>query len=136
EFDAARIHTGMRAVVSVDALGGKRFPARVEFEALAGVDNGGVVTFPVRVRLHHAPGIKPGMNVSGRIVVEHRTNALRVPVEAVVRDGRTGNVTIVDASGHRQRSVRLGLSDNKYVEVRSGLRAGERLLLAGAGQGV
>ncbi len=137
EFDAARVRTGMGAVVSVDALGGKRFPGRVEFEALAGVDNGGVVTFPVRVRLRRATGVKPGMNVSVRVIVEHRDHVLRVPVEAVTRDGRTGTVTVVDASGrHHPRSVALGLSDNKYVEVHTGLRPGERLLLAGASEGV
>ena len=55
EFDAARVKPrAASALVSVDALGGKQFPGKVLFEALTGVDTGGVVTFPVRVRAQAA----------------------------------------------------------------------------------
>ncbi len=60
EFDAARVRAGLPAIVSVDALGGRSLAGRVVFEALAGVDNGGVVTFPARVEMPKAAGVKPG----------------------------------------------------------------------------
>jgi multidrug efflux pump subunit AcrA (membrane-fusion protein) len=127
EFDVAKVRTGEPAVLWVDALGGKRLPGRVTFVAFGGVENGGVVTFPVRVALAHPAGVKPGMNVSVRIVVARRRNVVRIPLEAV--HGRT--VTVVDAGGAQTpRQVRLGLADNKLVEIRSGLRAGERALIA------
>ena len=134
EFDAARVKRGQRALVSVDALGGRRFPGKVRFEALTGVDTGGVVTFPVRVTLRHIPNVKPGMNVSVRIIVANRRNVVRVPLEAVSQNGETASVTVLTTAGKTAvRTVKLGLANNKEVEVRRGLRAGERVVLAGGG---
>jgi HlyD family secretion protein len=134
EFDAARVKRGQRALVSVDALGGRRFPGKVLFEALTGVDTGGVVTFPVRVTLRHIAGVKPGMNVSVRIIVANRRNVMHVPLEAVAQDGGAASVTVLTAAGKQTvRAVKLGLSNNKEVEVRRGLKPGERVVLAGGG---
>jgi HlyD family secretion protein len=137
EFDAARVKRGQRALVSVDALGGKRFPGKVLFEALTGTDTAGVVTFPVQVALQRVRGLKPGMNVSVRVIVAIRRGVVRVPLEAVSQgEGRKGSVTVVDAGGrHAVRRVRLGLADNKDVEIRRGLRAGERVLVGAGGGG-
>jgi len=129
EFDVARVHRGQPAILSVDALGGRELAGRVEFVALTGVDNGGVVTFPARVTLNRPGLVKPGMNVSVRIIVAERRNVVRVPLEAVV--GHT--VTVVDAGARRSVHVRLGLADNKQVEVRSGLQAGERVVVGPQG---
>ena len=135
EFDAARVRRGMRAFVSVDALGGKGFPGRVVFEAISGVDNGGVVTFPLRVSLDRAPGTRIGMNVSARIVVARRLDVVKVPLEVLQRDDQgRAFVTVVDPAGHASaRLVSTGLATNKDVEIRRGLRAGERVALPPAG---
>lgn len=134
EFDVARVRRGQRAVVRVDALGGERYPGAVVFEALAGVENGGVVTFPVRIGLSRVAGIKPGMNVSVRIVVAKRRDVVRVPLEAVAQEGQESTVTVVGAGGAESvRTVALGLADNKIVEIVSGLEAGERVLLEATG---
>src|SRR6266850_636426 len=108
EFDVARVRQGLPASVSVDALGGKHFPGTVEFTAAAGVDNGGVVTFPVRIGLRRAPGVRPGMNVSVKIVTQARRNVVVVPLEAVQRDHGHATVTVVDPAGKSAtRVVRL-----------------------------
>jgi HlyD family secretion protein len=136
EFDVARVHAGLPAVVSVDALGGRTLPGKVIFEALTGVDNGGVVTFPVRVEMARVANVKPGMNASVRIIVARRRHVVQVPLEAVSRDGNGHTlVTILSASGKTStRRVWLGLADNKNVEVKRGLHPGERVVLGG-GQG-
>jgi multidrug efflux pump subunit AcrA (membrane-fusion protein) len=36
-------------------------------------------------------------------------------------------VTVVTSAGTKERPVRLGLADSKYVEVRSGLQPGQRV---------
>ncbi len=131
EFDVARVRPGMSAVVSVDALGGKRFPGRVVFEAISGVDNGGVVTFPIRVALDRVSGIRIGMNVSAQIVVARRRDVVKVPLEALARDGRgRAVVTVVGNAGRTSsRVVTVGLANNKDVEITRGLRTGERVEL-------
>ena len=131
EFDVARVKPGLRAVVSVDALGGESFSGKVRFAALTGTNTGGVVTYPVRVRIAHADGLRPGMNVSVRIIVAKRLGVLQLPLEAVSRDEEDrATVTVIDAAGETSlRKVTLGLASNDNVEIVKGLRAGERVAL-------
>ena len=135
EFDIAKVRRGQPAILSVDALGGRGLPGRVVFVAFTGLDTGGVVTLPVRVALIHAATVKPGMNVSVKIVVAQRRNVVEVPLEAVADHGIAGHsVTVVGPGGKTSlRRVTLGLADNKQVEIRSGLRPGERVLLTAHG---
>jgi RND family efflux transporter MFP subunit len=131
EFDVARVKAGLKATVSVDALGGKAFPATVLFAALAGSDKDGVVTFPVTVSLKGVRGPRPGMNVSVRIIVAQRRDVVEVPVDAVSRDDEDGaTVAVIGSNGKSStRHVKLGLANNKSVEVVQGLRAGERVAI-------
>jgi HlyD family secretion protein len=128
EFDVAKTSVGKRASMSIDALGGQTVAGRVSDVAPTGVDNNGVVTFPVRVELNRTlPGLRPGMSVSVRIVIASRRNVVRVPLEAVGDMKGEPKVTVVTGGSTKERPVRLGLADAKYVEVRSGLRPGERV---------
>jgi RND family efflux transporter MFP subunit len=128
EFDVARVKSGLAARVSVDALGGKAFPGKVVFTSLAGTDKDGVVTFPVTVSLKGVHGPRPGMNVSVRIIVAQRHDVVEVPVDAVSRDEDGATVAVIDSNGKSsQRQVKLGLANNKSVEIVKGLRAGERI---------
>jgi RND family efflux transporter MFP subunit len=131
EFDVARVRPGLRAVVSVDALGGKAFRGKVLFAALSGTGSGGVVTFPVRVGLAGARALRPGMNVSVRIIVALRRDVVQVPLEAVSRgEDERQVVTVLDDAGRTSpRRVTLGLANNKSVEIVKGLRPGERVVL-------
>ena len=135
EFDVARVRQGLPALVSVDALGGKRLPGTVEFTALVGVDNGGVVTFPVRIAMPRAAGVRPGMNVSVKIVTQERRHVVTVPLEAVQHDAGHATVVVVSGGKTATRVVQLGLADNKTIEIKSGLKPGERVEL-GSGQSV
>jgi len=134
EFDAAKVRAGQKATISVDALGGASYAGSVEVEALAGVDNGGVVTFPVRLKMEPGgPGVKPGMSASVRIVVEERRGVTVLPLEAVSNRGSGATVSVVGARGRvTTRAIKLGVADNKSVEVKDGLRLGQRVQLRAA----
>jgi len=131
EFDVAQVEVGMKAVVSVDALGGETFPGTVEFVALTGTDTGGVVTFPVRVGLEDTEDLKPGMNTSVRIVVAKKANVVRVPLEAVsTNDADQEFVMVLDESGQQTEvEVETGLENNERIEIVEGLKAGARVVL-------
>jgi HlyD family secretion protein len=130
EFDVAKVRRGLKATVSVDALGGQSFRGVVLFAAPTGADSGGVVTFPVRVGLASGAGLRPGMNVSVRILVARRNDVLQVPLEAVSRDEGAPAVTIIDDSGEEaEREVELGLANNKSIQIVKGLRAGAQVVL-------
>jgi RND family efflux transporter MFP subunit len=137
EFDAASVKKGLDAIVSVDALGGKEFEGTVLFVGITGTDSGGVVTFPVRIGLDGARGLKPGMNVSVRIIVAERADVVQVPLEAISYDDEdVPSVLIVDAGGGTSlRTVSLGVANNQLVEIKKGVRAGERVALPASEEG-
>ena len=102
-----------------------------------GTEVGGVVNFPVTIALETAGsgGVRPGMSVSARIVTQIRRNVVRIP-SAAVSGGERPTVMVREPSGTlTRRPVELGLEGPTLVEVRSGLRAGDRVLVpAGGGE--
>jgi RND family efflux transporter MFP subunit len=134
EFDVGRTRVGVPSLIKVEALGGKIYGGHVVDVALSGVENGGVVNFPVIIGLNSRGRLRPGMSVSARIIVSQRRGVVRVPVAAVNDQGDSPTVMVRDRSGAlRKRVVEVGLAGATYVEVRSGLRAGERVLVAAGG---
>jgi HlyD family secretion protein len=131
EFDVARVKPGQKAVVRVDALGGKPYPGKVAYAAPTGYDNNGVVTFPVRIGLGGNAGLRAGMNVSVKIVVAQRDDVVMVPLEAVSQDDEDRTVVeVLDASGQPvTKPVTTGLASNDSVEIVKGLKAGQRVVL-------
>jgi cobalt-zinc-cadmium efflux system membrane fusion protein len=130
EFDVGRITAGSDARISVDALGGKRFGGHVSDVALTGNETNGVVNFPVTIALSSAQRLRPGMSVSARVVVKSRRNVVRVPAGAVNDQGDSPSVMVQGRPGvYSKRTVEVGLADPQFVEVRSGLKVGERVLV-------
>lgn len=78
--------------------------------------------------------LKPGESVSGWIVLENRNQVLAVPREAVVRDQQEHHtfVLLKAAQGYRQKAVKLGLADDGWVEIVSGLSGNEEVVVRGA----
>jgi RND family efflux transporter MFP subunit len=78
-------------------------------------------------------GLQPGTYLEGRIE-SGTAQALAVPTAAVVlRDGFP-SVFTVDAQGKaQQRRIETGSADGGWTEVRQGLKAGERVVVEGAG---
>jgi membrane fusion protein (multidrug efflux system) len=87
----------------------------------------------LRARVPNSEGaLHPGMAVRVRLVVGGFPGALVVPQEAVVRQGTKHVVYLVDDAGLAQpREVDLGQFFVDGVHVRSGIAAGDRIVVAG-----
>ncbi|MBZ0091553.1 MAG: efflux RND transporter periplasmic adaptor subunit, partial [Sulfuricellaceae bacterium] len=89
------------------------------FDAIVAVDNPG--------------NWKPGSSVDGAVVVAEHPDAVTVPENCVVLRP-AGTVVYVVANGEaRQRIVTTGVQQQGYVEILSGLKAGETVAQDGAG---
>ena len=89
-------------------------------------------TYPVDARLPNEEGrIRAGMLVEAHVTEIDRPNAIVVPRDAVV-EGRGGKVAFVVVDDVVQsRPLELGPSVGEKILVKSGLVAGERLIVAG-----
>jgi hypothetical protein len=73
-----------------------------------------------------------GASVTLKIVTQTAHNALVVPVEAVAGGQGNGLVEVVNEDGStKQVQVKLGLTDGKVIQVKSGLTGKEKLSVPG-----
>jgi RND family efflux transporter MFP subunit len=76
--------------------------------------------------------LNPGMYAETTIQLEHKSDALILPAQAVVQNGDQSYVLMVDATNHvEKRNVTLGIQTSNRVEITSGLQAGDNVIASG-----
>ena len=76
---------------------------------------------------------QPGQQASILLPVQSKSDALSIPVDAVIRDGKGAHVWIETSKGKFvPRMVKTGLENFDLVEIREGLEAGEKVVATGA----
>lgn len=133
ETQVAALRTGLPARVRVDALGNEVFQGTVAEVLPAG--DASSRNFMAKIALPNPQRrLKTGMFARGEIVLETRSDALMVPQEALVREGgQTFLFVVQDHRAHRL-PVETGWQQEGWVEIRSGLTPGERIILEGVHQ--
>jgi RND family efflux transporter MFP subunit len=127
EADLLDVRVG--AEVEVLQRDGAKVAGRVR--AVAPALNPSTRTGTVHVDLPEPGGLRAGMFAEGRILVG-AGDALTVPVAAIVRrDGYAYVYTMKDQARVERRRVDLGRIDGERIEVRAGLKAGERVVSRG-----
>ena len=79
------------------------------------------------------PEVRPGAFVTIDIVRETRPQAILVPREAVVRELQDAYVFVANGGVAEKRTISLGLEEGGRIEALSGLKAGEKVIVAGQG---
>lgn len=130
EMEVAKVRVGQKATVTLSALPGKTFDGRVEQVSLEGKSQNGVTTYDVEVRIEGSEGVRSGMTATASIHVDGRQNALLVPVEALSETANGPTVRVLDGGQPRAVPVKIGLRNDRYAEVLSGLREGDRVVVA------
>ena len=74
-------------------------------------------------------GLRTGVSCLAEIIVERYSDALYIPVQAVVRVAGTPTVYVAKGNSVAPRDVELGLDNNRMVHILSGLEQGESVLL-------
>ncbi|MCI0588627.1 MAG: HlyD family efflux transporter periplasmic adaptor subunit [Planctomycetes bacterium] len=93
--------------------------------------------YETKVKLHdRAEGMKLGMTARVEIKLEELRQVLALPVQAVVQKGDKGVCYVLRGGSPELCRLRLGKSSVEYVEVKEGVRAGERVLLSPDGVGI
>jgi HlyD family secretion protein len=130
EVDIGKVKKGDRVALTVDAFPGDTAQGVVRLVPPAARQQERVRVFDVEIVVTGGPKVlRPGMTANVRISGPVRTETLRVPVEAVLlREGKP-IVYKLSGSGPQPVPVTLVLSDLYYVELLSGLAAGDSIAL-------
>ena len=132
ELDIKNIHPGQTVTFTVDALDGALYRGEVTKVSVNGTTQNSVTVYPVEVTVtEFDEKLLPGMNIDASIVAEEAKMALSVPVSALYRGNTVyvkGEKTEADdeaPEGYATRHVEVGISDEYYIEIKSGLSEGE-----------
>ena len=130
ERHAASLKQGQTVEFSVAAEPQRKFAARVDFiDPVVEATNRtitvkGLAPNPGRV-------LRPGMFIEARLATAVRQNAIVIPEDAI-QPLRTANIAwVVDNGKASRRVVQLGVRSAGYVEVLSGVKAGELVVVGG-----
>lgn len=130
ERDLSHILQGMPVTVRTDALPGKTFQGRVA--GISPVLATATRTAEVKIDVPNPQrSLRPGMFASVEILVARRDGVVAVPVDAFIEQDNGQIVFVVEARTARARPVTTGISDGALVEITSGVKAGEMVIIAG-----
>ncbi|MDQ3160653.1 MAG: efflux RND transporter periplasmic adaptor subunit, partial [Pseudomonadota bacterium] len=108
---------------------GKTFEGRID--RVSPVVDAGSGTFRVVCAFDGGGLLQPGMFARIRINYDQRANALVIPRNALLEDGSEPAVFTVRGEKASRVSLKLGNIDGEWVEVLSGLKEGEPVVVAG-----
>ncbi|NLW91095.1 MAG: efflux RND transporter periplasmic adaptor subunit [Syntrophomonadaceae bacterium] len=131
ENDISYIKAGSGVEVYVRPVSAKPFKGKVATVAM--MPDPVKRNYRVKVVLDNKDGkIKSGMYAEVVVYTEAKNKVLAVPVQAVIPRDNTNVVFIVDKNSRAQeREVKLGVRNDQYAEITSGLKAGEKVITKG-----
>jgi len=131
-----KVRVGLPAIVTVDAAPGKKLMGTVtRIAPLPDPQsmwmNPDLKVYKTEIALDaNDLSLRSGMNCKAEIIVEHDPEAVYVPIQSVLRVGGHPTVFVLNDDGSiEERKVEIGLDDNNVVQITSGLKEGELVLL-------
>lgn len=139
EIDAAQIRPGMEVRISLDAFPKTSFKGRVRSVSPYVLELAKQAR-TVEIEADFVEGLDTSSLLAGysadvEIILDSRAEVLRLPTEAILRDG---SVYLLDAATGRlqRRRIAAGLANWKRTEVTAGLALGDRVVTSVDRQGL
>lgn len=127
----AKIHLGETLPIMSDALPGQAFDGRIV--AISPSVDPATNVGSIRIRIANPKGtLKLGMYLNAQVPVETHANALTVPPQAIYHDA-AGHTRVYEVAGDIAKAVdvKLGIDTKDRVEILSGVKEGETVILDG-----
>ena len=118
----------------MDSFRGKTFKGHVKKIATLAHSEWGrdhVKLFSTTIALEEEiPGMRPGMTADVEIFVSELEDVFHVPVQAIhTKRGEVFCYVAGSGGKHEKRPVTIGASNDSFVEIKSGLKEGEKVLI-------
>lgn len=134
ESNLDKVRMGLPASVTVDAVPGRTFRGEVASiaplpDAQSMFLNPDLKVYTTLIHLEgNERGLRTGMSCRAEILVEHFTDVVYVPMHCVLRIDNQPHVHIYKNGRVDARPVKIGLNNNRMVQIISGLEPGEQVL--------
>jgi len=87
--------------------------------------------YGVKLKITTENGFRQGRIIVAKVRVGTLKDVLKIPREAVMRDNSNTYCWVVSNSVVEKRRIKTGLETDKYIQVLSGLKAGEQVCVNG-----
>jgi macrolide-specific efflux system membrane fusion protein len=124
ETDIGKVKVGQDAVIALDAYPDNKIKGAVDHIAYESELINNVNIYNVDILPLEIPDFfRSGMSANVEVIEQERRNVLLIPVEAITKEQGKAYVTVKSGSRNKieKREVNIGLSDEKNVEIISGL---------------
>lgn len=136
ESDISQVQVGQRAMLTFDALPDLTQIGQVTRVDTSGANESGVVSYTVVITPETMDeSVRGGMTVSVSIITEVAEDVLAVPSSAVKSRAGGKYVQILENGIPVDVTVEVGISNDSYTEVTSGLTEGQEIIIATATDG-
>ncbi|MEW6234810.1 MAG: efflux RND transporter periplasmic adaptor subunit [Candidatus Omnitrophota bacterium] len=131
ESSLEKVRIGMPVRITVDAVPGKVFTGKVA--TIAPLPNAQSIFMNPDLKVYdsqvfidgNGDELRSGMGCEAAIIVDYFEDAVYVPIPAVLRIGDKFSVYVAKENQWEQRTVELGLDNNRLAQIKSGLKKGE-----------
>ncbi|MCB1227941.1 MAG: efflux RND transporter periplasmic adaptor subunit [Verrucomicrobiales bacterium] len=136
ESQVKKVRIGQPARITVDAEPGKVLIGSVAELAVLPDSSSSRYTpslkvYPCTIHIEGThPWLKPGMNAKVEIIVEELTDIVYVPVQSIEVDQDQHFCYVSASGGLERREVTTGSFNDNFIEVRTGLEAGDHVALS------
>ena len=136
EVDVLFLQVGDPASIELEALGDEPLVGNISDIAAFGESNQGVVTYPVTIQTEQPAEtqLPEGLSAVAEVVIREQTDQLLVPIQALFGSVNQPILLISKSDGTLEpRNVTLGISDDFWTVVESGVSEGETILMTVVG---
>ncbi len=132
ENDIAKLKSGQKVTIKVDAIPGKVFEGKISTVGSATDKESRSYQAEVLIDNTKNSEIKSGMFARCEIVADTKNDALIIPEKAVIsnNDG-TDQVYVVEGNRAVLKNVTLGIRTNTTCEILSGIQAKDKVIITG-----
>ncbi len=130
EGEIGKVATGQQAEVTIPGLPGSTLRGRVVDVSPSAISS--QRNFNARILVKNdGEVLKPGMSADVSLMVGESTSAILVPRDAIVEDREKRLVYTVEGDTLKIRAVELGVQERGQVEIASGVKEGDTVVVAG-----
>lgn len=138
ELKIRSLEVGQEVDITADAVPGETYKGVISSILVAGTTANGSTSYPVTVRIDDMGELLPGMNATAKITTASVKNVLALPNAALVRgsyvlvtrdspSAANAETSMTAPDGYVYIKVTTGISDDDYIEVKSGLQEGDTI---------
>ena len=131
EVDVLFMQIGRETIITLDSLPGQIFSGKISEVSSVATTQQGVVTYDISISIDSIAGVelRGGLSAVAEIVLKESKNSLLVPIQALYGSVQQPTVKLVRNGEIVEVPVELGISDEFWTVVTTGLSDGDQIAM-------